>query len=563
MKKRKIIVSSLFSLAVIFQIPQVTGVANAETNSDATTDRVLVEFDSAVLSTASNELKKGANQIKDDIYSLELPENEELDVYIDLLESTPGVKHVEPDYIQKLTYTPNDPYTNALQYHHKTIGTYDVWNQTKGSKNVKVAILDNGFDLYHSDLYDSNWESYYWTTTEFSIEDHGTHVAGIIAATMDNGIGGSGVSPGVSLLPIDVFEDEESAYHSDIIDGIYAAVELGADIINMSLGGYNYSYLYDQAIQYAYSQGVVIIASAGNEAVLDISYPAGYMNVISVASTDSANKRSNFSNYGFTVDISAPGSYIYSTLAFNRYGYSSGTSMAAPVVSGVAALIKSNEPHLTNDQIRNRLFETATDLGTSGYDIYHGFGLVNAAAAVKAVPKSIYTDFPLSHWAYDEVAYLANLSIINGYPNNIFKPLGHTTRAEAAKMLAVALDLDVKSERSRYKDVKEDHWAKDYITAATKAGIFNGNPDGTFKPNDKLTRAQMAKLLSAAYGFQATGNAHFYDVKVGHWANADIAAMFENNITVGYPDGSFKPNNPTNRAEFSVFLARALNEDFR
>ena len=190
---------------------------------------------------------------------------------------------------------------------------------------------------------------------------------------MNNSTYGSGVAPDSQLVLIDVFETDR-AYTSDIITGIYIAVVVDADIINMSLGGYYYNSSFDAAVQYAHNNGLVIVAAAGNDAVNIPMYPASYNNVISVGSTDNYDSRSYFSNYGTTIDIVAPGSNIWSTLPYGKFGGMSGTSMASPIVAGVAALIKSNEPNLSNIEIENRLIETAVDLGGAGYDIYYGHG---------------------------------------------------------------------------------------------------------------------------------------------------------------------------------------------
>ena len=174
-----------------------------------------------------------------------------------------------------------------------------------------------------------------------------------------------------------------------------------------------------------------------------------------------------------------------------------------------------------------------------------------------------YPDLKLTHWALDEIMYLADDQIIGGYPNGKFDPEKNTTRAEAAKMLVMALGLPVPSVSSSYKDVSNKHWAKDYIAAASKAGLFNGNPDGTFAPDKILKRSEMAKIISIAYEFKASDANYFKDVKSGYWAKGYISGLYENGITTGYQDKTFRAEQPTTRAEFSVFLARALNADFR
>lgn len=190
-------------------------------------------------------------------------------------------------------------------------------------------------------------------------------------------------------------------------------------------------------------------------------------------------------------------------------------------------------------------------------------GNVSPTIKVVVAAQKEYADLASSHWAYQQVMYLADASIIGGYPDGTFQPNRQTTRAEAARMLASALNLEVVDTPSIFKDVASGHWANNYIVAAAKAGVFKGNPDGTFNPSGKLTRAEMATLLSTAYDLTAKKPAHFSDVKATHWANQSIAAMYENNLTVGYPDGTYRPSNPTTRAEFSMFLAKALNKEFR
>lgn len=174
-----------------------------------------------------------------------------------------------------------------------------------------------------------------------------------------------------------------------------------------------------------------------------------------------------------------------------------------------------------------------------------------------------YSDFKMSHWAHDEVVYLAGKQIITGYPNGNFQPNKNTTRSEAAKMLAIALNLPIKDVSSGYKDVKANYWAKNYIAAVSKAGLFNGNPDGTFAPNDVLKRSEMAKVISIAYNLNVRGNNYFSDVKNNHWAKSYISGLYESRVTTGFPDKTYRPEEPTTRSEYSAFLARAMNEKFR
>ncbi|XKE94012.1 Ig-like domain-containing protein [Metaplanococcus flavidus] len=207
---------------------------------------------------------------------------------------------------------------------------------------------------------------------------------------------------------------------------------------------------------------------------------------------------------------------------------------------------------IAKQNVGTKLSVTATDAAGN-----------SSAPITISVVDGNYPDLKVTHWALNEIMYLGDEQIIGGYPNGKFDPEKNTSRAEAAKMLVTALDLPVPIVSSSYKDVSSKHWAKDYIAAATKAGLFNGNPDGTFAPDKTLKRSEMAKIISLAYEFKASGESHFKDVKSGYWASGYISGLYENGITTGYSDKTFRAEQSTTRAEFSVFLARALNKDFR
>lgn len=359
-------------------------VVNPVEVDESETDRVIVKLDSGLEAESLDEYEVVENQIGEDFMTVEVPEHQSTVDFIEDLEERKDVVYAEPDHLIQLSHRPSDPYYST-QWHHQAIQTETAWNKSKGSDEVVVAVIDNGIDLNHPDLRDrivSPYDVVLGTSNTINPGEHGTHVAGIIASSIDNGYGGSGVAPHARIMPINVFKGE-AAYTSDVIKGIYYAIESGAEIINMSLGTYDYSFSLDLAIQHAYQSGLVIIAAAGNDSTNRRNYPSSFENVISVSSTTASDAVSSFSNYGFDIDIAAPGSHIYSTLSDGAYGYMSGTSMAAPVVSGVAALIWSNERKLSNKEIANRMFETADDLGQKGKDVYYGYGRVNASHALR------------------------------------------------------------------------------------------------------------------------------------------------------------------------------------
>ncbi|MGH2317117.1 S8 family peptidase [Planococcus sp. SE5232] len=318
--------------------------------------------------------------------ALEVPAGKTAEAFMDELKERGNVEFVEPDYRIELAYTPNDPDFSGLQYHHQRIETAPAWDQTRGSADVVVAVIDDGMDVAHPELAKQFIAPYDALTKQagtISPSLHGTHVAGLIAGSADNGIWGTGVAPHTKILPIDVFDDEGYAYTSDLIHGIEHAMAANVDIINMSLGSYNYSKAMDQAIQKAHKQGIVIVAAAGNDGTRNAHYPSSLANVISVGAVTSNDTSSLFSNKGPTIDVTAPGTDVYSSLPGNLFGPLSGTSMAAPIVSGVAALIKADQPSLSNKEIEDRIFSSADDLGKIGRDDVYGNGRVNAKKALE------------------------------------------------------------------------------------------------------------------------------------------------------------------------------------
>lgn len=251
---------------------------------------------------------------------------------------------------------------------------------------VKVAVIDTGIDQNHPDLKAYGGASFI-TSTFQDDNGHGTHVAGTIAA-LDNGEGVLGVAPEAQIYALKVLNSAGSGNYSDIAAAIEWSIDNGMNIISMSLGGSSPSELLRAAVVKAHQAGILIIAAAGNAGNDtgtgdNVLYPARYPEVIAVAATDSSDKRASFSSTGPDVELAAPGVNILSTFPGGIYKALNGTSMAAPHITGLAALIKSTYPNLTNEQIRKKLSETALDLGQAGRDPWYGYGLATAPAAVQ------------------------------------------------------------------------------------------------------------------------------------------------------------------------------------
>lgn len=310
---------------------------------------------------------------------------------IEAIKRNPHVEYVETDEIVHTTYYQNYQQINTLQqtipWGIDRIDATTAQLYTKGS-TINVGIIDTGIDYTHPDLslnYKGGYNFVNKTTDPMDDNGHGTHVAGIIAA-LNNDIGVIGVAPETNLYSAKVLNANGSGYMSDVIAGIQWSVDNSMKIINMSLGTSVPSKSLKNACDKAYNMGVLLIASAGNSGNSagtgnNVNYPARYDSVVAVAATDINNTRAWFSSTGPAVELSAPGVNIYSTLKGGTYGYLSGTSMAAPHVTGVAALIMSYNP-ITNVQTRIRMQTTTTDLGSIGKDNLYGYGLVNALKAV-------------------------------------------------------------------------------------------------------------------------------------------------------------------------------------
>ncbi|GAA4928601.1 S8 family peptidase [Actinoplanes utahensis] len=288
--------------------------------------------------------------------------------------------------------TGSDPY-RSQQWDIAKMRTVEAWQKSTGA-GIKVAVIDTGVDPRHPDLAANVLSGYDATTNRAGASrdgnGHGTHVAGTIAAVTGNDVGVTGIAPDVRILPVKVLADNGSGYSSDTAEGIIWAADNGAQVINMSLGGPTKVTAVSNAVKYARSKGVTVIAAAGNERTSGspTSYPGADEGVIAVAATDSADRFASYSNRGSYVDVAAPGSGIISTYptALGRaYASLNGTSMASPHVAAVAALLKAYQPATTPDQIEAALERSAVDLGASGFDNDYGYGRIDAVAALAAV----------------------------------------------------------------------------------------------------------------------------------------------------------------------------------
>ncbi|KIL51863.1 S8 family serine peptidase [Jeotgalibacillus soli] len=363
-------------------------------------------FNKNIHKTAGVTLKKQFPALNYDVVSL--PKNANLEKIVDTYQKDSKVLSVTPS-VPYQTLEITDPKADKM-IQHQILNTTEA-QLLAGDEPVTVAVIDTGVYMEHTDLKSNLLPGVnILDPMRKSTPDlHGTHVAGIIGSVKNNGIGGYGVNPNASLLPIDVFNGSSSAYDYAIAEGILEAVEQGAQVINMSLGGPYPSAILEDAVAMAIDSGVTVIAAAGNSSNEEPMYPASFNGVISVGATNERNKLSWFSTYGPSVDVVAPGEDVYSTAydasKKSTYMNLSGTSMASPVVAGVASLLLAKYPDLTPFQVETILKNTAMDLGGKGYDTSFGYGLIDPVAALSYDLSSLPED---PQWDEGDILSSAN-----------------------------------------------------------------------------------------------------------------------------------------------------------
>lgn len=302
-------------------------------------------------------------------------------------------EYTEPHYLYLTNETadeaivPNDALYSRYQWNLPSIAAEKGWTVSKGDEGVIIAVLDTGVQSNHPDLKGKLIQGTNIVNTGSAPDDdvgHGTHVTGIIGASVNNGEGVAGVSWYNKIMPVKVLDSSGAGSTYSVAQGIIWAVDHGAKVINMSLGNYAQAEFLHDAIKYAYERDVVLIAASGNDNTQRPGYPAAYPEVFAVAATNNNKEKASFSNYGDYIDVAAPGDSIASTYPGSQYAALSGTSMASPHVAALAGLIRSVNPDLTNEEVMEVMRVSARDLGDEGKDIYFGYGEIDLDKALHA-----------------------------------------------------------------------------------------------------------------------------------------------------------------------------------
>ncbi|CUT04864.1 S8 family serine peptidase [Candidatus Chrysopegis kryptomonas] len=385
-----------------------------------------------------NNLQKGEPDLSL-FYIVRFSEMMDVNYVVSKLSRLSSVEYAEPHYIHKPQFIPNDPYFPTRQWYLRKVELPLAWDVTQGDTNIVIGIVDTGVDLDHPDLAGNIWRNWReipnngidddgngyvddfvgWDfggknnfNNDRSKQDndpsekkpvHGTHVAGIASAVTNNGIGVAGAGFKCKIMAVKVSIDDDP---NDLIyygyEGIVYAVDNGAKVINCSWGSGGGSRFEQEIINYANSKGALVVAAAGNDRSDEFHSPSGYRYVLSVASVDSNDVKAGYSNYGETVDVTAPGGVflvdggIFNTWYNDTFETLTGTSMASPLVAGIAALVRAKFPELTPEQVAEKIRVTSEPIDDKNpsYRYQLGYGRVNAYRALTVNSPAVrFIDF--------------------------------------------------------------------------------------------------------------------------------------------------------------------------
>ena len=409
---KKLVLTCLFILGLGFALFSFKGLAR-----QGEFDSIILDFKEEVpIATISEEIKELSNKydqqvnlnsvfsISDRIYIVEGDKK----VLKELKRSplSKDTEYIEANYLYHALEVPNDP-EYSKQWNFRNINVEKAWDETKG-EGITVAVIDTGVSQVPDLKLTKFVKGYDFVNNKDDASDdqgHGTHVAGTIAQSTNNGYGVAGIAYKAKIMPLKVLAASGGGTIADIAESIKFAADNGADVINMSLGGGGASNMMEEAIKYAHSKGVTIVAAAGNENSNSSSYPARYPDVISVSAIDAAGKKAPYSNFGAGVDISAPGGSEAGKIIQNtvnpRTGESvfigfQGTSMAAPHVAGVAALVRATGID-SPDEIRDILKQSSRKVQEDHLN-HFGAGNLDAGAAVELALKGKITFNDFFRW---------------------------------------------------------------------------------------------------------------------------------------------------------------------
>ena len=610
--------------------------SSSDVNAVATADASFAED----LLPHARSIDEGAEveRLSDDAYLVRTGSAEDAEHLAADLSQKDGIAYVQPNYIYEMpenlaeggdpassvdtgiactpdtagaaatsrTTSVNDPLWSRQSY-LSAVGFADAWDTVRTAGTVSVAVLDSTANTAHEDLVGVLDEAHGWDaaarapygTTPAS--NHGTEVAGILAAACDNGRGIAGASYGANIVPINVYSSSGSRLTTTTsvllraMEHVFTVAqenpELNLRVVNLSLGGYGDggSGDMDRAFKDSVTEAVeehdmVVVAAGGNENTDRVSWPADWEEVVSVVSVDeSLTGRAGFSDYNEYKDIAAPGEALYAPTARSNSDYTTckGTSFSTPIVSAAFALLFAADGTLSASEATSLLYETADDLGAPGRDDEFGWGLLDVDEAVEAAldaaaaPSRAFRDVNQNAWYQTPVAYIDTVvreGLMQGY-GGLFRPDEGMTRAEMFTVIYRAAHVgeanvvgDSVENTSPFTDSEDGQFYTAAINWAAEVGIAQGS-DGLVRPNDQVMREELATLM-ARYAKLVTGvPAEGAPVSIGSiadasavstWALSSVAWAFEKGIMTGRvcADGTvlLAPGDTVTRAEAAKIL---------
>lgn len=484
------------------------------------------------------------------------------------------VEYFEPNYLVELFDVPDDIYYSQ-QWNLEYINASAAWDEGYTGSGVRIAIVDSGVNITHEDF-----DGVTILTGHNVLDDstnvtdelgHGTFVAGVIAAKRDNGIGIAGITDEAAIVPIKCFSDSKVTSASYIIEGIYTAVDsYGCQVVNLSLGLERDMLSLRECVDYAESQGVLIVSAAGNSGGTEVLYPAIYDNVVGVGSVSRNGQVSGFSNHNESVCVVAPGEEIISlSESGNGYSRGSGTSYSVPHISAMAVIAKCIDPDITASEFKSALIESAQDLGEPGYDEYYGYGSVDIDKLIEAVQANNegtteYTDIA-GHWGESYIEYVTKEGLFNGMSATQFGPDLNMSRAMAVTVLSRMYGGSISGLTQNFSDVPDGSWYASAVAWGVSNGIVEGVGGGRFMPNENVTREQMAVFLyryAVTYGLSdgsVSGDSlgDFSDAgDVSSWATQAVSWAIENGLINGRTGTTIVPQGDITRAEAAAVISR-------
>ncbi len=432
------------------------------------------------------------------------------------------IEAVQKNYQYEPEALPNDPYFTR-QSHLDQVGAPRAWDTTVGSENVVIAVVDTGINDDHVDLRNKvigGWNVYDNNADYSDVMGHGTLVAGVAGADSDNGTGVAGVSWDSPILAVRVGNRQGLSSASHIASGILWAVANDAKVINVSFAPLWADRVIRSAVQTAFNSGSLVVISAGNGG--GTTRARGYREGVFVGAVDSNDELATFSDKGPFVDLSAPGTSVRSTTRDGSYQMVSGTSFAAPIVTGVAALVWSVNPDLRPATVQSILYDNAIDLGFKGKDRSYGVGLVDAAGAVEA-------------------ALLAFESPDSGAPTlNINQPLGGSTISGRHRVAVEATDRSGVADVVMFVDgvaVATDRRASYLFVLDTRDYDF-GEHELSFVATDNIGNASSPRSVIVTFGIPTatsvgSGRVIFRSPSNGDIVSGDVSVS----VSVSDPDG--------------------------